>query len=279
MESVVLQDKSNMYLSASAINTFFSCPKKFYYNYIMGIKSSPNIHTIRGNVCHHALESFYNATKEQINSLNLEELKLFFTKRLIFLFDKKWSASKFRLMNLDLSTDKLNYFYNESLQMLFYWLNFFMISFENNFKIDNYTTFLRLTPRRELYIKSEKFKIQGFIDVVEEIEGNVKISDYKTSSKSNITEDYKLQLSFYVLLYYEKFNKLPDFTSVFFLRDREVYVRITSKDLKDTIFKIMFVRKVLKEINSNNFPKKITPLCKWHNSNGSGQCDYYDHCF
>src|SRR3989344_3840455 len=46
--------------SPSSINTFKQCARKYYYQYLLKLPTVPNIHQVRGNIVHSALENFYN---------------------------------------------------------------------------------------------------------------------------------------------------------------------------------------------------------------------------
>ena len=54
--------------SPSSINTYFQCPRKYYYIYNMKLKTSPSIHLVRGLVAHKVLENFFTIQPEAIET-------------------------------------------------------------------------------------------------------------------------------------------------------------------------------------------------------------------
>ena len=46
-------------LSPTAINTYLSCPRKFYLRYIKKLRTRPSIHLIRGQIVHQTLHQFH----------------------------------------------------------------------------------------------------------------------------------------------------------------------------------------------------------------------------
>ena len=87
--------------------------------------------------------------------------------------------------------------------------------------------FLALKPITEQKLVSDGFQIQGYIDAIYEDSNGVRLIDYKTSRKEGISEEYKLQLGIYSLLYKENKNKIPEKVGIFFLGDgREEFIDV-----------------------------------------------------
>lgn len=46
-------------LSPTAINTYLSCPRKYYLRYIKKRRTKPSIHLIRGSLVHKTIHAFH----------------------------------------------------------------------------------------------------------------------------------------------------------------------------------------------------------------------------
>ena len=68
----------------------------------------------------------------------------------------------------------------------------------------------------EVKLFSKTYYVMGIIDAIENHNGMVMITDYKTSKKDDITPDIKIQMAIYALLYLEKFRVLPDVVAIDF---------------------------------------------------------------
>src|SRR3989338_7328965 len=162
--------------SPSSINVYKQCPRKYYYQYILKLDTLPSIHTLRGNIAHSVLENFFDADLSMLNIKNFREP---LQKRIQQLLIKHWNEKLVQKVK-----------------------SFSDLSFQEIFK--------KLTPLRELEYQSHKYAVRGFIDAIEEMEDKRRLMDYKTSKRFHITEEYKLQLAIYALLYQEKHGVIPD---------------------------------------------------------------------
>ena len=61
----------------------------------------------------------------------------------------------------------------------------------------------------------------GIIDAVFTENGHILLLDYKTGKKNEITQDIKVQLAIYALLYREKYGSMPDIVAIDFLKHQE----------------------------------------------------------
>lgn len=240
----------------------------------MKVPTSPNIHLIRGNVVHETLEYFFDLDS---NKLSNEGFKQQLTLRLKDLFEKQWNAKKKHLSKLRLSQEKLMFYHDESKLMLANWLNSFFNKVDEELKhISVEQAFNKLKPlAREIKYQSEVHQVRGFVDVIEDNDGEIKLVDYKTSKpKDYLTKEYKLQLAIYSLMYKEKHGKLPDKVSVWFLKNKEVVVDVTEEMVKNAAFEIEQIHFATESDMIKDYKKVITPLCKY----STGQCDFYDIC-
>ena len=59
--------------SASSINTYFHCPRQYYYSYKLELPRKDSIATITGKAMHTTLERFYKLNLIGINKENYIE--------------------------------------------------------------------------------------------------------------------------------------------------------------------------------------------------------------
>jgi len=261
--------------SPSSINTFKQCNRKYYYQYIEKLPTFPSIHTVRGNIAHSTLENFYDI---DLSSFTLENYPTQFRLVIQKLFLKYWQEYKPKLTELNLSKDKEQFYFEETMLMLMNWVNHFikdityLINKKNLSLID---AFQELTPIREKEYSSEKHSVRGFIDAIHHVESEVHIVDYKTNASMEFKDSIRLQLAIYCLLYEELHGMMPSKVGIFFLRDKLKMINV-DEDLLD------LARREIELIHGHtslfetieHYPRKITPLCKW----SSGECDFYKVC-
>jgi putative RecB family exonuclease len=257
--------------SPSSINTYKQCPRKYYYIYIKKLKTLPSIHLVRGKITHSVLEDFFKIDETKLPNQGYE----FLLKGLLDDFLKqKWIESLSELELLDMTEAQRLFYYEETSQMLMFWLSNFIkkLSKENiSFK----EAFKRWRPRTEEEYISKEFNVKGFIDAIHEFEDEVIVMDYKTSNKDTITPGYRLQLAIYALLYLEKHGKMPTKAGIDFLKFGERMIDVDEDLVKLAKLEVELIHTNTESDNMADYPKNITPLCKWH----SGQCDFYNLCF
>ncbi len=259
--------------SPSSINTFKHCPRKYYYQYIEKLETLPSIHLIRGKIVHAALEDFFKFDIKHISETSFEfELRI-----IIFdLFKKHWISGLSEMRNLTLTQSELLFYHNESKLMLQNWYERFIRDLKIEIKLGRTLrdAFERLTPRCEEEYTSESLGVHGFVDAIHEFEDEVHILDYKTSKKSEITPEYRLQLAIYALLYFETHGVMPTKVGIDFLKFDKQYLDVDEKLLELARKEIEFVHGNTQSTDMKDYAKHISALCKWH----SGQCDFYDTC-
>jgi CRISPR/Cas system-associated exonuclease Cas4 (RecB family) len=191
------------WLTPTAINTFINCPRKFFNRYISKIRQAPNIYLIRGAAVHRAIEQFYRLKLNQCRAYEAPELK----QLLHDIFRCEWEARGKILNRLGLTASDQSYFLNDSLRML----DNFIDGFFDNQRFED--------PDTEKQISSEKFKLKGRIDAIYKNSPNTPplIIDFKTNKSMEFNPVHKRQLGLYALLYFEKYQVMPD-VGIHFLR-------------------------------------------------------------
>jgi len=259
--------------SASSINMYKQCPRKYYYRYIMKLPEPPNIHMVCGTIIHSVLEHFFDIDPASFERPSHNILK--YAEKLL---DTYWVANIQKLRALELDSEILNEYYVENRTMLHRWISKFLQQVEATGK-----TFVEawaeLKPSAEEYLKSEALGIQGYIDAIFNYEdGTIKIVDYKTSRKDIITPEYRLQAGIYAVLVQELKGVLPSKIEFDFLKGQTQSVEVTEYLVNDTKFEIEQIHMATETDSTEDYPKKPSGLCKWSNERGSGQCPFYEIC-
>ena len=259
--------------SPSSINTYRQCPRKYYYQYVLKLETLPSIHLIRGSVTHSVLEDFFRIDVAHLSPTNFEYELQVITQDM---FHQEWNRAEKELQKLKLVPVQIQFYFDETKFMLQYWVNKFIKKLKHEMKLFSLAdAFKRLTPLREEEYVSQELGVRGFIDAIHEIEHEVTLMDYKTSKKTEITPEYKLQLAIYALLYKERHGVIPKKVGLDFLKGSEQYLDVdeTLLELAKTEVENIHVNTQSEDINE--YPMNVSPLCKWRD----GQCDFYGLCF
>lgn len=263
--------------SPSSMNTYFQCPRKYFFLYKLRLPTKPSIHLVRGHVAHSVLEKMYTVLPEVIADNHKENLNVVVKE----LLKKFWNESKEEFDKLDMAQGEIDGYYEETQNML---LNYVLIFSK---KLDEQMAkglsfpeaFRKLSPVTEKEYLSWDHYVKGFIDVVEDVDGRVRLMDYKTSKRAKISDGYKLQLAVYALLYEKEHKKLPHEVGIYFLKyplpDGEQTLIVDDELLKLAQFKIEQIHASTTSDDINDYPENRGPLCKW----STGQCDFYEYCY
>ena len=237
--SVKIPEK--IHLSASAIDTYKSCPLKFRLSKLDGIPqnaSKPEL--IFGNIIHSVLQRFHEPKKELSKD------------RILRLLDEEWKKDDF---DYKVREER---FKQQGIEIL-----------------KQYCILVRSQPPNVLK-REEKFSfdidqitIAGAIDRIDRENEEISIVDYKTSKTSSSAKS-SLQLAIYCMYLTQLNDKLigglPKKASLYFLRDNEKPVRehtFNSLELKVVEKKI---KDVANGIRNKEFHAKKGKHCDW--------CDY-----
>jgi CRISPR/Cas system-associated exonuclease Cas4 (RecB family) len=261
--------------SPSSINTFKQCKRKYYYQYIEKLPTRPSIHLVRGNIVHSVLEDFYDIDVSKFREDNYDlQFKVALQRLLLY----QWQQYSKELAKLDMNSDKLKFYFEESMVMVMNWGKIFLGDFSKKLQLNGSSimdVFQEMTPVRELEYKSDEHQVRGFIDAIHHENDQIHIVDYKTNARSDIKSSIILQLSIYSLLYQEKHNKLPDKVGIFFLRDRLKMLPVKEEMIQNAKAEVEMIHAHtdLTE-DKTDYGRTVTPLCKWK----TGQCDFYETC-
>lgn len=258
--------------SSSSINAYRQCPRKYYYSYIEELPQKPNIFQLRGKIAHQVLEDFFKLDISKLPRENFEfNMKVFLQDML----SRLWEASSNEFNELELSMQEIEEYKQETQHMIQCWfLDFFNRLKSLQQEMGFMEAFNRLMPVSEEHFISNEIGVQGYVDAIHKDNKGIKILDYKTSKKDYISDDYKLQLAIYSLLYHEKYEMYPQKAGLYLLKHGERLLDVTEELLE-------FGRNELEKIHINtnskdirDYPRNPSILCNW----GRGQCDFYEEC-
>ncbi len=268
-----VQQKMRMH-SASSINTFLQCPRKYFYRYILRLPSRPSIHLVRGSLVHEVLDRFFDLSPQEDDEQAL-------TAEIRRLFSEAWQEHLPEIEGL-CDEEQQAFYREESARMIDNWLAITLRhirALAEKKGIAFPEAFSRFRPKRETYYRSAKMPVHGYIDAIHTFDEKVRIIDYKTSKSSEFKDEYKLQLGIYTLLYQEKHGKAPDEVGLFFLKDDAFLIRPDETLVVNALEKINMVRAGTESEDMDLYPQHQSRLCRWDNAWSSGQCDYYEYCF
>ena len=240
----------------------------------MKYPTSPNIHTILGNVVHSVLEEFYEQDVSLYSDQTFEDG---FKQSVQTLLIRNWNEARPRLTQIGIKPDEERHYFDEACLMLLNWVGKFSEKVRGQ-RMPFGDAFAKLMPEREKEYTCAQLSVRGIIDAVERVEGNLRLMDYKTSKRFEMSEEYKLQLSIYALMYAEHHGEPPVEVGLYFLKDPyqfEYTIPVDQEllDLARVEIEVMHIN--TQSGNIVDYPKHVTPLCKW----STGQCDFYDRCF
>jgi len=203
------------YLSPTSINTYLSCPRKFYLRYVKKLKTKPSIHLIRGSIVHKVTEKFNETVGPEAMDLTDTQVIV----RLLKLFQKEWKAAKPRLDALKLPPEEVKVFHDESQIMLInygYWFH------------------RHKAPKpdgTEMRFYSRDLGLMGIIDAVYRFGDKDILVDYKTSRKAEITSETERQAAIYALLFEGKHGRPPEAIWIHFVKFNQEPLVIEVDDL------------------------------------------------
>jgi len=259
--------------SPSSINTYKQCPRKYYYRYLLNLPTLPSIHLARGKITHSVLEDFFSIEVSSLSNENfLFELNIIMHE----IFKKYWKDHLPKLRMFDLSQVQLDFYNQETMEMLDGWFDDFKSKIIEKSKTTTIKdAFKSLIPEREVQYLNEEYGVQGYIDAIYRSDNEVILMDYKTSKKKHISDEYYLQLAIYAFLYKLKHKQLPTKVGIHFLKHGEELIDADESLVNYAQEEVELIHIKTESKDMADYPKKPSPLCKW----ATGQCDYYDICF
>ena len=245
-------------LSPSSINTFLRSPRLFYYQYILGMKSPPNIHLYKGSFVHGILEDLFSGGR-------YIDPKVYCTTRM-----NDWNPPQAIIQHMKEGETEENH-RNETAKILQVFATRLtekieMILLEGKARDKNHAWNLIKPKLREHKIFDTERNVVGIIDSVEtNFDDEVYVMDYKTSKlyKNTMSTEYVRQIAIYAYLFKKEFGKLPQYVGINYLRYGETYmIPLWIMDGKlgemleaQAIADIEYVRKNTVSTNIEDYPK------------------------
>ena len=252
--------------SPSSINTYKQCPRKYYYHYIATLPTKKSIHLVRGTVVHEVLEKFFDIDSSLLNHTTLSSHLRTHAQSL---FLQSWKQHQHEIKKY-VNSDQEKFFFSESLLMVFNWVDHFVVrikSIPGNLP----AIFQQLTPQREIGFRSDSLSVCGYVDAIEQTPQEIRIIDYKTNANLDMSDEQRLQLAIYALLYHEKHGIMPHKAGIFFLRSKPKFITVTNDLLAEATREIEYIHQNTQSVKIDDYPLKPGPLCK--------TCDFYKICF
>ncbi|MBQ4646180.1 MAG: ATP-dependent helicase [Candidatus Gastranaerophilales bacterium] len=244
--------------SASAINCYLSCPRKYLYERILelGAKDSNPNSLSYGSAVHKACE---NAIKYAIENKQYPSCEYFIEEFKAALKKLPMSSYEQKEIHLERGEKALKEYYNQLILTPIDWL---------------------CEVEKEFNIEIEGIKFVGYIDRIDILNDEIMLYDYKTGkakSKSSIApeknhEDYYNQMAFYKYAIEKIENKKVKSTTFIFAEEfkKNVELDFSEEEIQAVVQKFV---KASRDIQAHNFEKpenQSAENCKF--------CQYKDFC-
>jgi CRISPR/Cas system-associated exonuclease Cas4 (RecB family) len=246
--------------SPSSINYYKMCPRCYYYRYIKKVQLPGSIHLLRGNLVHNALEDFF---KVGITSIHKEHYEMELNIILQSLFKTKWDEAKSELDELGLNEKQQQFYFQESVNMINNWFARLISRVNRRAERTNLEeSFNTFKPLTEEYYESKTHMVRGYIDAIEHIEGATTLIDYKTSKRDHMSEEYKLQLAIYALMYEDKHGTKPASVGIDFLRHGIRYLEVNQELVDHAVKECKLIQEKTQTENIEDYQKSGHIFCE-----------------
>lgn len=215
-----LTDKDSF--SASELETYYKCPKKYYYKYVLNLNFDEKTdHLYLGVAAHKIFENFFKVYNEEI-FLYLNDEDTFFKGLEDFIEQQLYRHLKGEIFDLKLK-NYINLYRNLIKASLFIDLD----DLKSHHKV-----FYPVEYEKDINYQLEDYKIHGRVDRIERsLDGDLSITDFKLSKSNSAYGDLKdpksLQLAIYYLSNPEKIKYLRHVL----IRGKEINQYYISEDI------------------------------------------------
>lgn len=246
------------YISKSRVTTYKTCPRKFFYSYIKGLKSPETFYMTRGTRIHRAVEIYY--------------------ENVVAEFEETGEVNDNLIQYLPEDSERWADFIEPFIT------NFLLFEHRRLDAAPSPSDFIPVGIEAEGWDESYTPPMMGYADVilkassVPEIDENdgVVVTDLKTGKTPDPKyrdEGIFLEGEYYSYLFKDEW----DVTAVagYYPKNDDFIVSDLDEDRLASIFKMIERMKVSREMEK--FPTKPQPLCKWSDDDDD-QCEFYDIC-
>jgi len=241
--------------SHSRLNTFETCPKKFYFSYVERpkVERREGVEAFMGSRVHKALEKLY---------LDLKATKLNSLKALLSFYEKDWERNWSDSIVIVKEGLKQKHYFNLGKKCIEEY-------YERHRPFDADKTIACEKRVAFSLDKAGKYKMQGYIDrLTEEKPGHYVIHDYKTNGRLPMQDyfDQDRQLALYSIAVYNDFADCCDVDLCwhYLAFDKDLFSKRTEEQLeKLKRDMIALIKRIEKAERENKFPTKESRLCGW----------------
>ena len=240
-KQISLDKHEEIFLSASAIDTYENCPLKYRLGSIDGVPQTANKpELVFGNIMHKVLQKFHEPNKKLTK------------ERILNILEEEWKKDEFEY------SVREQKFKEQGIELLKEYIHFLH---------DNKPNVLE--REKSFDFKIGRINIRGIIDRIDKIPDGTAIIDYKTS-KTTSSAKSNLQLAIYSMYLSQSKEKgiggLPASASLHFLREYDKPIKSHSFKKEELIMVQEKIETVADGIQKKEFNPKKGRHCEW--------CDY-----
>jgi len=265
-------------ISVSSLCSYLYCPRKLYFNSVLGIIGKVGKETISGTVKHSVIEYINKNEKEIIESivdnLSLEDIeeiyRLKYYKSLLFNLSRfKKDLKRLKKLKKEVFEEIWPILLGEAKLR-----SRNVYDFMQDNKVFGIELWEKLQPKyfSEVFLKSDKLGLRGRIDKIA-VYNDLRIPLEIKSGKSpsyGIWPNHKVQIASYILLLKEEFPELNE-GYIEYIDIKEKRKLILNPFIEEEIKEL--IEKVKELLNSKDLPKKI------NNESKCSKCGIRDKCF
>lgn len=235
------------YVSPSSLSTYNQCPLKYKYSRVNKIAEPPTQATLLGNFVHDVLESFYGQLLPEERTVS--SLRSLSTSTWA---DGEWES---RISGIVADGDKHGFRWNA------WWC------LENIFKVENPPMVPVGGVETELNGTIQHVPLKGFVDRWFDLNGEVRISDYKTGKtpREPYVDDKFVQLLIYALVLSDQLSTKVTDVELLYLKDGKKFIRKVTDQMLDSVSEMVVntYDQIVASFNDNEWPARPSKLCYW----------------
>jgi CRISPR/Cas system-associated exonuclease Cas4 (RecB family) len=234
-----INPEQKLQLSASALETYGTCPQKFMFSHYLKISTGPQPALTFGNIMHHCVRHFFELRRQ--GPVKFEQIQAH--------FEQVWKGTGFEDDYQEQAYKKAGL---EQLRV-------FVSQHEN-------VTTLPLAAEAHFSLDLGDVVLEGRIDQINPLaDQSVELVDYKTGRPpSQKDADKSLQLSVYALAARDQLHLNPTRLTFYSLTNNEPVRTVRTSKSLDLV--VGDIRGVAEQIRKQSFPPKPGFACKY--------CDY-----
>lgn len=201
-------------IAVSALTSYMYCPKKFYLQYVLGLREPARTSTLEGTIMHESADRMQNG----INSITLSVTKNTKLTDLEIRYKQAYYLGLFNTINSNekeltrLSIDKKEIFKKLWKQLLDNAISKARFVFNLSSKHKLYGTELmnKIKSTTEVTLESEALGLRGIADRIDEENGKLVVYELKTGKapSEGAWPNHRIQLAAYMMMLKEKGNNV-----------------------------------------------------------------------